>query len=391
MANRYAVQTGNWSDTATWDGGTLPQAGDVVRPNGFVVTIDQNVTVDELTNNASAPAVAGGSFELLSGVTLNANIIGRVSTTTGMLVTNYGSGTATINGNIFPNVVLGISGRVVTVNGAVDGVLVVNGNISFPDFPTGASKRGNVMVLNGNGNGFKTVFNGTITGADLQGTVASDVSTVVAVSDYILELNGIVSGKISGTHSQNAAGIRVSGSNCLLINNGLLQGGDDVVRVNTGPALLLPNNTNNEVRHYGVSIAASENMAISGGLVTLYDGCSIIDNVNQIAHSPKATRFDSNFMDAEYEIPIDALTSKSFLTAGLLTGYPLEADVEDGVTYGPVGEFTGTLDPVVIDTAQLASDLLNEISSSSNPLAERLRNVSTVQTTGTQLNTIKIS
>jgi hypothetical protein len=62
MANRYAVQSGNWSDTATWDGGTLPVPGDVVRPNNFIVGIDQDINVAELRNDASSPAVAGGSF-----------------------------------------------------------------------------------------------------------------------------------------------------------------------------------------------------------------------------------------------------------------------------------------------------------------------------------------
>jgi hypothetical protein len=88
---------------------------------------------------------------------------------------------------------------------------------------------------------------------------------------------------------------------------------------------------------------------------------------------------------------IDALTTKSFLTAGLLTGYPLPADVESGVTYGPSNEFEGTLSPVNIDTAQLAEDLLSEISTSSNALAERLRNVSTIQTTGAQISALTLT
>jgi hypothetical protein len=36
---------------------------------------------------------------------------------------------------------------------------------------------------------------------------------------------------------------------------------------------------------------------------------------------------------------------KSIYTADLLTGYPAEADVESGVTYGPSSEFEGTLEP----------------------------------------------
>jgi hypothetical protein len=87
----------------------------------------------------------------------------------------------------------------------------------------------------------------------------------------------------------------------------------------------------------------------------------------------------------------NALVDKTLYSADLLTGYPLEADVEDGVVYGPSSEFEGTLSPVNIDTAQLAEDLLSEISTSSNALAERLRNVSTIQTTGAQISALTLT
>ena len=82
MANRYAVATGNWSSLATWDGGvSLPTTGDIVRPNGFTVTIDQDITVSELRSDASAPAAAQGTFILNGGLTVTANITGTSTTT----------------------------------------------------------------------------------------------------------------------------------------------------------------------------------------------------------------------------------------------------------------------------------------------------------------------
>jgi hypothetical protein len=54
MGLRVAVANGNWSSTATWNGGVLPAAGDIVASNGFTVTIDQNVNVDSITNAVAA-------------------------------------------------------------------------------------------------------------------------------------------------------------------------------------------------------------------------------------------------------------------------------------------------------------------------------------------------
>jgi len=63
MAIRYAVQTGNWSDTTTWDGGTIPGAGDDVYADGFTVTIDIiEITVSSLNNGQRPGGTDGGGF-----------------------------------------------------------------------------------------------------------------------------------------------------------------------------------------------------------------------------------------------------------------------------------------------------------------------------------------
>ena len=96
MANVYAVASGNWSNTAIWNTGTLPTSADIVRPNGFAVTIDQNITVIALRNDASAPAVAGGTFTLTGNYTLN--ISSDIQCFATSLLTYNGTGTAYITG-----------------------------------------------------------------------------------------------------------------------------------------------------------------------------------------------------------------------------------------------------------------------------------------------------
>jgi hypothetical protein len=95
-------------------------------------------------------------------------------------------------------------------------------------------------------------------------------------------------------------------------------------------------------------------------------------------------------MDAEQVLYIAALTTKSFLTAGLLTGYPPEAKVEDGTVFGPSNEFEGELSPVNVDTAQLATDLFDAIIASSDPLAVRLKNTATVSTVNDAIGSLNV-
>ena len=52
MGLRVAVANGDWSNPSTWEGGILPTATDVAATNGFVVNIDQDITVECLTNTA---------------------------------------------------------------------------------------------------------------------------------------------------------------------------------------------------------------------------------------------------------------------------------------------------------------------------------------------------
>ena len=58
MAVRVAIASGNWSNPAIWNGGVLPEPGDVVASNTFTVTIDQNINVDSITNGATGVGTA---------------------------------------------------------------------------------------------------------------------------------------------------------------------------------------------------------------------------------------------------------------------------------------------------------------------------------------------
>ena len=92
MAERYAVATGNWSNTATWDGGTLPTAADDVHSNNYTVTIDQDITVVSLKAIAGSTAVAGGYFTTSGSRTITVtDAVYGYNVSSGSLQINSGS------------------------------------------------------------------------------------------------------------------------------------------------------------------------------------------------------------------------------------------------------------------------------------------------------------
>jgi hypothetical protein len=379
MANRYAVATGNWSNPAIWDGGTLPQAGDVVRPNAFTVTIDQNITVTELRNDASAPAVQGGVFTFGAGITINADIRHIINLNSDFITATYGSGTSTINGDIiYAGTVTNASRAVVLITGSAGGVLIVNGDIYMSNTTIVVNERGSCVRLNGNGNGFKITCNGLVSGALVWLGPFTDEGNscgiAVAGQNYVIELNGVTQGRMVLSHAAPSYGVVVFAATTgnTIVNNGLMRGGA-ATNANLGDAVNMPINLLNFLNNYGTIEASATQRGMVGGLLTHYSGAIVTDNFVQVAAQPKAQRMDTAFMDAQFNLPITSVTNGSLRTAGLLTGYPLESDVEDGVIYGPSSEFTGTLQPVVINTAQLATDLLTEMNTSNLTIAQGLR------------------
>lgn len=88
MANIKAQASGNWSATATWAGGVVPVAGDVVYFNSFTVTLDVNASVALLTtaavtgipfNGGSTSSNAGGGLTITTARTLTADIVAGTS------------------------------------------------------------------------------------------------------------------------------------------------------------------------------------------------------------------------------------------------------------------------------------------------------------------------
>jgi hypothetical protein len=131
MAVVYPAANDNWSTVANWMSngipyGQLPQSGDIVCANGKTVTIDMDLaayTFDSLTTVATSPAAAGGGFTMGISNTINANITAGTTP----CLTSTGTGTTlVINGEIKGG--SAASARGLTCSG--DCTVTVTGNVT---------------------------------------------------------------------------------------------------------------------------------------------------------------------------------------------------------------------------------------------------------------------
>jgi hypothetical protein len=380
MANRYAVATGNWSDTATWDGGTLPQAGDVVRPNGFTVTIDQDVTVTELRNNAAAPAVAGGSFTLNSaGRTITATSA-IAQGTVNLINASYGGGLSTIISPAIGSV--STAAEAVSVIGLAGGQLLVIGNLTGAG--TGFGDPFNCGVtLEGNGQGFQFELIGNTNGGGTSFGAGLGIG-----SGYNVTVTGNVTGTAGGfAGGLNSPGVYLIGASSTLTVNGIVSNANQ-------PGITIVGSLNTVILN-GVVQSNGVHNAVYNATAVSANNKVVLGNVSIVNHDTAAAVLATNVQllttsSVTYQYVTSPTTNKSLFTADLLTGYPPEAKVEDGEVYGPSGEFTGELSPVVVNTAQLATDLFDAIIASSDPLAVRLKNTATVSTVNDAIGSLNV-
>jgi hypothetical protein len=328
MANRYAVATGNWSNTATWDGGTLPQAGDDVRPNGFTVTIDQDITVTSLRNDASSPAAGGGAFVITSATTrtLNCNLItyavvAGVSPYTWLsLLRLQSTGIVNIIGNI-TNI-----GQLGGGNGPFSALSIeANCTVNHTGNATGGS---NIV---GYGNPCPAIrmisactFNGvgTYTGGSGYDNVNGNNAAIEVTSAAGIVVINITGNLNAGTAMLTPAVIIRNNNNSALNVTGIVQSSSSY------PAIL--------TQFGGGNSGISTQIFISGSIINVSGINAICSQNLKISSTTNVTWL----MQTE-----NALVNKTLYSANALTGFPVIAKVESGTVYGPTSEFTGTMLP----------------------------------------------
>jgi len=346
MALRYAVANGNWSSTATWNGGTLPTSADDVYSNNFTVTVDQNVTVLSLRNTAGAPAVAGGIFLLINGVNVNATGTGLVNnsvTTTLIDFTLNSPNSATVTSTN----ISGSGGNPNSTNAVVrlsgTGTLTLNSNWLLNNTVVAILANG-IFNLNGSGghaSGVTTQNGINITAATATLNWVGNMTFVGTNSwSYISNNGGFVTstiniiGNIKGSDTQQGSGVAtngvlnvtgtVSAAPSSTSGSAILGGSGSTVTVNG-----ITQSNNSRV----LAISSTGLLTISGQIICVNEGYPI---------SCTRTRL-SNSLPTQITFQTDSVgVNKTLYQPGTSLGNPAVTDVRNGTTYAS-GALTGTL------------------------------------------------
>lgn len=397
MAVRYAIATGNWSNTAIWNGGTLPTAADDVYANNQTVTVDVNPTVLSIRNSPTTGVTAGGGFVLTNGVTLSATSAGFVGYNNSILV-DFALGSpssATILGNITPP---SFVDSAPTVRHTGTGTLNVVGN-SFANTRTGTSSIlvSGLGTLNFTGSLFSSTGVSTSVGIRITGNCTVNVtgdliwqstSTGASNSPLILITSAAILNVIGTVYGGSSNGINSSGASIIVVTGALIAG-VAVGQILGSSALVSTNNT-------------SQINILTGPFVCHSSGIFPINVYRMNYYRTIGSYFEFRDETTNGALPPAAPAPATRLVSpDTVVDAPVQSDVREGVTYA-LGSFTGTLavpapgsvalgvpTDDTVGTAVLTPAAVWDYATANitdvNSIGARVKNTSTVETTGEQL------
>jgi hypothetical protein len=423
MASYRAVATGNWSSTATWNvwsgsawvsTSVVPSSNDDVWANSFTITIDQNVTVLTLRNsNTGAPGtgtVSNGGFVVSgNGLTVicsssNGLFVGGGST----LLTISGSGTNTFNINLITTVQTGSVPAVLITS---TGVVNWTGDV-FAGGLAGSFVISSAVTLNFIGNIRFTTANSShvtmfVNAVGYIINITGDIGfTTGGSSNRILQLSNTgtlnVTGNIIGHSTLSIVAIVIDGGSPTVNITGSVIGNEGASCINSTVSAYIKiigtiTATNNQIPL--INSGVSSTTILSGPLVSSPHGRMpfFVPRLFIIQGSTTSLELASDSTNGA--LPPNTVPTRFILyTPNTIVDAPAASNVRQGTVYA-LGSQTGTLAVPIpsnvrlsiptdntVGTGQItAQDLFTVISTSSEPLALRLRNVATVESVGNQI------
>jgi hypothetical protein len=367
MANRYAIKSGNWSDVTVWDGGaTLPGASDHVRPNGYTVTIDQNVTVAFLRNDVSAPAAANGSFVLTGSYTITADLYSAVPTVPTLIYSANAPAVSTLVGSVYS----AGNSTVYTLQHSGSGTLNITGSTAGGSYGTKHILVSGAGILNvvGNVSGYGTnsigmsitgnatvIITGGVSGGGTDGNAGSNYAIYCTATNAAIT----VIGNVTTISQSDRYGIYLTSTSTLNVTGNLVTSGSAASIYLSGAGIV--NVTGNITSGSGAAIQCTGAATISHLSGTLYPSGNVpaILNSNYSATLILQGNLSNNGAVMPFYSPVMAITNSplSWVVRGPTVGStktlytldalppnyaPIASNVRSGIAYNN-GSTTGTL------------------------------------------------
>jgi hypothetical protein len=435
MAVRWAVQNGNWSNTATWDGGTLPTSADDVYADGKTVTIDQDITVLSIRTTQRSGGTAGGGFTMTSAFNGSGNIIAG---STSCLSATFTSSTASWTGDVFGGASLNAVGLSLNGIGLIWNHVgnITAGGAGSNTWGVSISTSSSVSILGNISGGTGTASDGcritglgvyNITGIITGGSGGSAFG-VHNQSNNVVTITGNITGGTAnpsnGVHNISTGQITITGnatasSSTVGINNTstgtIIILGNAIGSTNTGAL-----NNSTGILRVTRSVASTGNAAAAAGVSGVNIGGTTV--VQEIEFGSSGQTPISGFVKFDNAITILAQVRRENNTnvtlvdaSNIANELPTEANVRQGTSYNsgnkvgtlavpspsdvrrsvPIDNTVGTADLTAEDFWTYATRSLTEAPDvpTAQEIAdqvwldepERLKNVATVETTGDQL------
>jgi hypothetical protein len=415
MALRYAVANGNWSNTAIWDGGTLPTAADDVFANNFTVTIDGTFTVLTIrtTANTTPAIVAGGLFTFANGGDLTCTaangVINRDVTNAYCLVFDLPfPNSATLRASV-NNAGFGFQSKNILAQNT--GTFNMVGNYD--------------MLNNSNVGNRATITVGGSTTVNIIGNITCSQSNALANSTIWISAGNPtinITGNVSGGFTNNFTAIQgnaiysavfstinITGNittnltPSIYLLAGILNVIGNVTGGNSHPAVYNVTNAAT-IDLLGITTSGVNRPAVEGIQTTLVKvRGNVINTDTYTAIYAGRVTIDISVMFWRFKDSTNTITRTLYSSLG----NPATSDVRFGTVYGGSGILTGTmrvpsaanvLQGVLVDNTtgtllMTPSDFWNYLIASgftADSIGDRLQNVATVATTGGQIASYNI-
>jgi hypothetical protein len=379
----------------------------ITAAQGTTTPVIPELEMSEVTNLYGG-TTAGGGFTFANGgnLTCTASNGIEVGSATAPLTFNLASGdSATFNGNITS--VSNVSNyRAINVIGT--GTFNMVGNVGINQ-GSNAQPRYSMFISN------TPTINliGSVTNSTSNAFANATATSIFVNGNCTLNITGNVSGSNVNVFVTGYGGIFCNTTCTINITGNITTNSNPSIWFNTSGTLNLIGNATGGTAYPAVfNQGAPATIDILGittsgvgapaiqGLITTFVKVrgNVVNTDTYCAVLAGRVTIDNNVTSWQFKDSTNAIT-RTLYTAGVPLGNPDEDDVRDGLDYGPSLELTGSMIvapassvrkdvPVdnTVGTAEItASDLLEAIAISSDPIAVRLRNVSTVETTGDQI------